>query len=461
MRVYLESFGCTQNLGEARALEALARRAGHEILRTPAGAEVGVLVTCGVIGSTEARMIRRYRALAGRIPRVVVTGCLVPLRNGLFPPEYADRTTFLPIREQARLPELLGAGDLGGPGAPAPPAEPPAAGTAPTAEIVLAQGCTSHCAYCFSRLARGHLVSVPPFEVLDRVRAAARAGAREIRLSSLDTACWGLDRPGGPRLPELLGEVSGLPGAFQVRVGMMSPQSLRPFAEEYFRELRSERFFSFLHLPVQSGSDSVLAAMRRGYTSGEFKDLLRTARRAIPEIMLSTDLIVGYPTETDSDFEATLALLEEVAPEVLNVTRFSARPMTPAHRLPPLPPGTVNRRSRALAELRLRTSRRRLEAWIGREARGTVLEYGPHGSSVARLPNYLPVALPSRPPLGRRCTIRIDGARSNYLQGTVRGEPEVPEEDAPRPDGLRVVALRPPWRAAPPVPVRPSGALGS
>lgn len=420
MRVYVEGFGCAQNLGEADGIARAVAAAGHPVVADPAGADVGVLVTCGVIGATEARMVRRFHALAARLPRVVVTGCLVPLRTPLFTGPDVARATFVPTRDQASLPALLSSWAGGGPEAPAPG---PGSGDAATAaeEVVIAQGCTSHCTYCFSRLARGRLTSVPPLDVLARVAAARDRGAVEIRLSSLDTSCWGEDRPAFGRLPSLLGPLLALPGAFRLRVGMMSPQSLAPIAAELFPLFAHPRLFRFLHLPVQSGSDAVLAAMRRGYTVADFRRLVAAARAAHPDLTLSTDLIVGFPGESESDFDSSLRLLESVGPEMVNVTRFSARPLTPAARLPPVAPGVAKRRSRAVTELRMRLARERLERWIGWEGDGLVVERGPEGSSVARLPNYLPVVLRERHALGAPVPVRIVGARSTYLLGRAHG----------------------------------------
>ncbi len=420
MRVYLEGYGCSQNLGETAALGRAVVAAGHVEVRDPAQADVAVLVTCGVIGPTERRMVRRWRALGDRSSRLVVTGCLVPLRTGLFDGPAAARTTFLPIREQHRLPELLdgmGPGGATEPVAPAGPAPAPAPVASVVAEVTVAQGCTSGCSYCFSRLARGGLTSVPADRVVAEVEAAVRRGAVEVRLSSLDTSCWGVDLASGERLPDLLGRLGALPGSFRIRVGMMSPQSLAPVGERLLAAMQGERFYRFLHLPVQSGSDPVLAAMHRGYRAAEFRAWVDRARARLPSVTLATDVIVGFPGETERDFAATLGLVEDVAPEVLNVTRFSARPGTAASRLPPVPAAVAKRRSRALAELRTRTARARLERWLGRTEPGWVVEEGRHGSSVARLRSYLPVVLPDRRPLGSRWTIAIEGARATYLLG--------------------------------------------
>jgi len=419
VRVYVESYGCSQNQGEGAGIARDLAARGHELARAPAGADVGILVTCGVIGPTESRMVRRWQALAERIPRMVVTGCLVPLRTDLMGGTARERTTFVPIREQDHLPALLDAWSTDAvlPRAPVPACD--AADRPPVSEeVVIAQGCTSGCSYCFSRLARGRLASVPVAEVLRRVRAATDRGAREVRLTGLDTAAWGSDLTGPERLPDLLRAVLALPGDFRVRVGMMSPQSLEPHRDAYLDSLSSGPAYRFLHLPLQSGSDRMLEAMHRGYPVDLFRSQVAEARRRLPDLHLATDVIVGFPGETEDDHRATVETLLAVGPETVNVTRFSPRPGTPAARLAPLPPRVAKRRSRELAALRQRISRDRLERWIGRRARGRVLEYGPGGSSVARLENYLPVVLDARPPLGSEVELRVDGARSTYLLGT-------------------------------------------
>ncbi len=411
MRVYVESYGCAQNQGEGSAIARALAAEGHLAAPSAEGSDATVLVTCGVLGATEARMVRRWRAVSAVAPRVVVTGCLVPLRANLFDGPGLARTSFVPIREQHRIPELL-RGD--GP----PPRS--TGGTVPRSvaeEVVLAQGCTSACTYCFSRLARGRLASLPAETIAARVAEAYARGAREIRLTGLDTAAWGADLPGRPNLADLLLRLRERPEDLRLRVGMMSPQSLLPFLGEYLAALDDARVFRFLHLPVQSGSDRVLSAMRRGYTAATFLRIVADARARFPDLHLATDVIVGFPTEEDDDQARTVDLLERAEPETVNVTRFSTRPGTPAARLPPVGPRIAKTRSRALATLRKKIARRRLEPWIGRETPARVTEYGPLGSAVARLPNYLPVALAQRPPLGADLTVRIEGARSTYLLG--------------------------------------------
>jgi threonylcarbamoyladenosine tRNA methylthiotransferase CDKAL1 len=425
VRVYVESYGCAQNQGEGAAIARDLAAHGYAIAPAPEAADVSILVTCGVIGSTEARMVRRWEQLTQRSPRLVVTGCLVPLRTELFRGPARERTEFVPIHEQAHLPGLLGGG-VPSPGAGSPRVVPPSTPSL-VEEVIIAQGCTSGCAYCFSRLARGRLASVPAEEVARRVRAARDRGAREIRLTSLDTAAWGEDLPGQPSLADLVRTVSGVEGEFRLRVGMMSPQSLRRCLSDYLQALDEPRVYRFLHLPLQSGSDRVLEAMHRGYGVEEFRAQLAAARARFPDLHVATDLLVGFPGEDDADHRATEALVEQEAFETVNVTRFSARPGTVAARLPPVDARTAKCRSRSLTALRMRVARQRLERWIGRSVGARVFEHGASGSSVARLPNYLPVVLRDRHPLGADLTLRIDGARSTYLLGRALTAAAFPE----------------------------------
>ena len=342
---------------------------------------------------------------------------------------------FLSIRDQVRFPQMLA--ELAGPEAPPSPPPPPAAlpgagpdGSAPLrhvwGEVTLTQGCTSHCSYCFSRLARGPLRSVPLDQIRTSVERAIDRGAREIRLTSLDTSCYGMDvgGPDAPRLPDvvrMLGRL-GCPEEFRIRVGMMSPQTLRTIAEEYLPLFRTEpRIFRFLHLPVQSGSDRVLGSMRRGYTVNEFRQLILRGREIASDLTVSTDVITGFPGESEEDHQATLRLLRDVEPEIVNVTRFSPRPLTPAARLPPVPARVAKERSREIARLRHDLARRRLERYIGYCGDCLVVEEGVGRTRVGRLYNYLPVVLPEEAPIGQWARVQVHGVRTTYLLGDYLG----------------------------------------
>ena len=384
MRVYLESFGCSQNQGEGAGIARDLASRGHELARDPASADVGVLVTCGVIGPTEGRMVRRWQALSARLPRVVVTGCLVPLRTDLMQGPGRDRTTFVPIREQDHLPALLDgwSSDF------SPSLRQASADlvdrTPVSEEVIIAQGCTSGCTYCFSRLARGRLTSVPIPDVVARVRAAVGRGVREIRLTGLDTAAWGEDLPGPERLPDLLRAVEGTPGGFRIRVGMMSPQSLEPHLDDYLTALDQGPAYRFLHLPVQSGSNRVLKLMHRGYAREQYLSIVGKLRQVRPAIGLSTDFIVGFPGETEVDFEESLSLAREVEFDQAYIFKYSQRRDTPAANLPDQVPQKVREeRNQRLLEVINEIAKRKYGTLVGRQMQ--ILVEGPSKKNPARM----------------------------------------------------------------------------
>ncbi len=191
------------------------------------------------------------------------------------------------------------------------------------------------------------------------------AGAKEFWITSQDTAAYG--RELGTDLAKLLEALRGLPGDFQVRVGMMTPNLVTEMQTRLITAFDNPKIFKFLHLPVQSGDDSVLQYMRRFYTTSEFRATVDSFRAEFPNLTLATDIIVGFPGETEEAFENTLKLLEDVKPDVTNVSKFFARPKTVAARLHDglVDREEIKRRSTVAAELVKRISLERNLRWVG------------------------------------------------------------------------------------------------
>ena len=180
----------------------------------------------------------------------------------------------------------------------------------------------------------------------------------------------------------------------------------------------SDKVFKFLHLPVQSGDDAILESMRRQYTVSQFEEIVCRFRRAFPEITLSTDVIVGFPGESEEQFEATMELIRRVRPDIVNVTRFSPRDGTPAATMPGQIVGwKVKERSRRLTRLRFQIARETNERFIGREASVLVTEPGKPGTVLARTPEYRQVVLREPAAIGEFLRVKIDGARPTDLSG--------------------------------------------
>jgi threonylcarbamoyladenosine tRNA methylthiotransferase CDKAL1 len=414
VKVYVEAYGCTQNYGEARLMQEALAGEGHALTTSEDDADAHVLVTCTVIEATERKMVRRIRALAGHEKPLVVAGCMAAAQRERVK-ALVPRAQLLPPRKWPEIVHLLGAGTACGDRA----AETEAASFGWRDAIVpIAQGCAGRCTYCITRVARGAVKSYAMEDLVAQVRRNVERGAREIKLTGQDTAAYGRDT--GTNLAELLRILAEVPGDFRIRVGMADPLTVYPIMDDLIEAFASEKVFKFLHLPVQSGDDGVLEAMRREYTVAQFEEAVAAFRRAFPALTLSTDVIVGFPGETEEQFEATMDLVRRVRPDIVNVTRFSARPGTPAASLPdPIVGWRVKNRSRRLTSLRFTLAREIHQAFVGDEVEVLVTEPGKEGTVLARTPEYRQVVLHEPATLGEFLRVRIDAARATDLFGHV------------------------------------------
>ncbi len=327
MKVYVEAYGCTQNYGEARLMQEALVGSGHTLTQSEGDADAHVLVTCTVIETTERKMVRRMTELASYEKPLVVAGCMAAAQRDRVQ-AIVPRAKLLPPRKWPQIVELLDAGTACGDRA----AELESAAFGWHDAIVpIAQGCAGRCTYCITRVARGRVASIPVEAIVAQVRRHVERGIREIKLTGQDTAAYGLDT--GTNLAALLRAINEIRAPLRMRVGMADPLTVYPIVDELVAAYASEKIFKFLHLPVQSGSDRILEAMRREYFVAQFEEIVRTFRRTCPELTLSTDIIVGFPGETEEEFEATMELVRRVRPDIVNVTRFSPRNSTPAAKM--------------------------------------------------------------------------------------------------------------------------------
>jgi MiaB/RimO family radical SAM methylthiotransferase len=219
-------------------------------------------------------------------------------------------------------------------------------------------------------------------------------------------------------LPELLEAVNSVEGRFYTRVGMMNPIYLGPILDRLVKAYMGGKIFKFLHLPVQSGSNKVLKEMNRGHTAEMYLRIVEAFRTRIPGLTLSTDIIVGYPTETEDDFEQTLKLIEASKPHVVNISRFFPRPGTPAERFSQLPHRKVAERVAVLKAVVEEIQLRLNSEWVGWCGEALVDEVGKNGEMVARNHAYRPIVLNTRENLlGKFVEVEVVEAGKTYLKG--------------------------------------------
>jgi MiaB-like tRNA modifying enzyme len=233
-------------------------------------------------------------------------------------------------------------------------------------------------------------------ENVEKARALVHAGARELRVTGQDTGVYGWDRNQGESLlPELLEHICAIEGDFRVRVGMANPKGVHGVRERLAGVFAKEdKLYNFLHVPVQSGSDEVLREMRRQHEVSEFREVCATFDEHLAEWTLATDVIAGFPTETDADHEQTVSLLEEVRPEKVNVTRFSKRPGTDAAEMKGHGGQTKKDRSSELADLRLDIVKAAYEELVGEHREVLVVEEGREDSVKCRDDAYHGIVIP-------------------------------------------------------------------
>jgi MiaB-like tRNA modifying enzyme len=368
-RYHIETYGCTSNRGESREIARRLRDAGHH--RAPLEeADVAVLNTCTVVEKTERNMLRRAEELSEQVADVIVTGCMALAQGEAF----ADLD--VQVLGWDEVPAAVTNGECP---TPTPDSEPILDGV--VGILPIARGCMSNCSYCITKFATGRIDSPPVEENVRKARALVHAGAKEIRVTGQDTGVYGWDT-GERKLPELLDRICDIEGDFRVRVGMANPGGIHGIREELADVFaRNEELYDFIHLPVQSGSDAVLEEMRRQHRVGEFREIIETFDSRLEHWTLSTDFIVGFPTETDRDHQRSMDLLREIRPEKVNVTRFSKRPGTDAADMKGLGGTLKKERSREMSAAKMDVVREVHESMVGTRHRVLCVEEG-RGDSV-------------------------------------------------------------------------------
>jgi tRNA-2-methylthio-N6-dimethylallyladenosine synthase len=342
--VYVQTFGCQMNeYDSARMVDVLRESAGLEPTDDPELADVVLLNTCSVREKAQEKVFSHlgvWRELKLRKPELVigVGGCVAsqegegilqraPFVDVVFGPQTLHRLPeLIAERRRSARPQV----DISFPEIEKFDALPPPRAEGATAYVSIMEGCSKYCSFCVVPYTRGEEVSRPFEQVMVEVRGLAAQGVREIHLLGQNVNAYRgeMEDGGEADLALLIEAVAALPGVGRIRFTTSHPLEFTDrLAEAY---ARIPQLANFLHLPVQSGSDRVLAAMKRGYTTLEFKAKVRKLRAARPDICLSSDFIVGFPGETERDFEATLQLVRDVGIDQSFSFIYSRRPGTPA-----------------------------------------------------------------------------------------------------------------------------------
>lgn len=330
MRIYASSLGCKLNQSEMDALAVQLALGGHQLVASPAEADLCVLNTCAVTHVAAQKSRQALRRLHRENPdaRLVATGCYAELT----PADLRDLPGVELVagnRDKDRLADRIAA-------ASATPhvSRFPSHVLRTRALVKIQDGCDNACTYCVIRVARGPQRSRPPDQVLAEVRARLAAGHKEIVLTGVHLGAYGRDRGGGEvetDLWDLVARLLAETDVARLRLSSIEPWDLPARAFGLWADARLCRH---LHLPLQSGANATLRRMARRYTAAEFATLVAAARAAIADLAVTTDVIVGFPGETDAEFAESLAFVRKISFARVHVFPYSSRPGTPAAGMP-------------------------------------------------------------------------------------------------------------------------------
>ena len=418
-KVWIEAYGCSASIADSEMIAGLLKSSGHQLVDDVNSSDVNVIVTCSVKDATANRMVYRIKDLTRSGKPLVVAGCLAKAESStveklnpkasMLGPHSLDKT--IEVVNSA----LTGSRQIALLDSSTAKVNLPRLRLNPIVSIVeIASGCLSECTFCQTKIAKGRLRSYRIGDIIRQIRHDLNEGCKEVWLTSTDNGPYGKDLK--CNLADLITEVCSIEGDFMVRVGMMNPMYVPFMLEELLEAYRNDKVFKFLHIPVQSGSDRVLRLMKRGHKASVFADIVKRFRKEFKHFTIATDVIVGFPEESEVDFQQTMDLIKEVEPDVLNISKFSARPGTEASLMERLNVKVVKERSKSMHELANTIGYRRNLAWIdwhGEILIDEVANDGVQGRNFA----YKPVFLPGKVPLGSRVSVKINSIFNHSLLG--------------------------------------------
>ncbi|XP_067928356.1 threonylcarbamoyladenosine tRNA methylthiotransferase-like [Watersipora subatra] len=358
--IYVKTWGCSHNNSDGEYMAGQLASYGYKIVGSKQDADLWLLNSCTVKNPAEDHFRNEIKLAQSVNKKVVVAGC-VP--QGEKKSGYLQGLSVIGVQQIDRVVEvveetlkghtvrLYGSKKAEGRKLGGARLDLPKIRKNPLIEIIaINTGCLNQCTYCKTKHARGELGSYPPEEIVARAVQSFEEGVVELWLTSEDTGAYGKDI--GVTLPQLLWQlVEVIPDGCMLRLGMTNPPYILEHLEEVAKILNHPKVYSFLHVPVQAGSDNVLFDMKREYTVEDFRHVVDFLKKRVPRVNIATDLICGFPTETEEDFEGTMQLVEQYKFASLFINQFFPRPGTPAAKMQRIPANIVKKRTKRVSEL--------------------------------------------------------------------------------------------------------------
>ena len=418
-KIWVEAYGCSASFADSEMISGLVANGGHTLAENESDSDLNLIVTCSVKDATATKMV--YRIKESQSKPLIVAGCL-PKAERHTVEKFAKNASLMGPNSIGKTVQIiektlngskmvcLDDTDISKVGIPKVRLNP-------TVGIVeIASGCMSECTFCQTKLAKGDLKSYRIGDIVRQVKTELADGCKEIWLSSTDNGCYGLDI--GEDLSSLINNVSEIPGEFRIRVGMLNPMFMPRIKNNLLKSFENDKVFRFLHVPVQSGSNNVLNNMKRGHTVETFKNVVKEFRTKFGPFTISTDIIVGYPTETEEDFQEPVRLLKETRPDIINLSRYSRRPGTIAAEMPQLDVAEVKRRSKQITDIVNNISLENNKKRIGWEGK-VLFDEDIDGQIKGRNFAYKPIFVKNDAKLDQISTVMITNVTNHSLIGKI------------------------------------------
>jgi threonylcarbamoyladenosine tRNA methylthiotransferase CDKAL1 len=416
-KIWVEAYGCSASFADSEMISGLILNGGHSLAQNSADSDLNLIVTCSVKDATADKMVNRIKKMKSK--PLVVAGCL-PKAEQSTVERFSPNASLLGPNSLGKTLDVINStlngikkieiADLDVSKVGLPKVRLNLA----IGIVEIASGCMSECTFCQTKLSKGNLRSYRIGDIIRQVKHDVEDGCSEIWLTSTDNGCYGFDI--GTNLPELIEEVAKIDRKFMIRVGMMNPMYMSRIREDLLRAFENAKVFKFLHIPVQSGSNQVLKEMKRGHTARVFRDTCEVFRKKFGRFTISTDIIVGFPSENEEDFAQTIELIKEDRPDVINISRYSARPGTNAAKMNQIDVSEIKRRSKIIFELVSKIVCERNLEWIG--WKGDVLfDEIANGITKGRNFAYKPVVIDEDVKIGQKIKVEITKASKHGLYG--------------------------------------------
>jgi len=418
-KIFVEAYGCSASFADSEMISGLIVNGGHTLATSPSESDLNLIVTCSVKDTTASKMMYRIKSL--KTSPLIVAGCLAKAEQNNVE-KFTENASLLGPNSLGKTLDVINSTLMGKKQIALEDSDLSKVGlpkvrlNSAVGIVEIASGCMSECTFCQTKLAKGDLSSYRLGDIVRQVQTEIKEGCKEVWLTSTDNGCYGFDI--GTDLPTLVNAVSEIPKDFMIRVGMMNPMYMSRIKQNLIESYDNEKVFKFLHIPVQSGSDKVLNDMKRGHTSETFREIVKKTKERFENFTISTDVIVGFPSETEEDFQKTITLLDETKPDVVNLSKYSARPGTDAAELKQIDAAEIKRRSKVIFDQINKISLKSNEKWIG--WKGKVLfdentEEGIKGRNYA----YKPISIDEEVNIGQSHIVEITKATRKRLIGKI------------------------------------------